>query len=138
MLVVFYNSRTEDISFLLLKYLCCGSIFVVIVCCSFKIFYLMLVRMYSGNIRYSQDFMFDVSIAKRQHKPISFDIFLPSFLIYFLIVLRIYREIKMKKRRGENNLKLQVLGDKLLWFKKEMDPSIEVVTPKDVLNLIQK
>lgn len=44
----------------------------------------------------------------------------------------------MKKRRGENNLKLQVLGDKLLWFKKEMDPSIEVVTPKDVLNLIQK
>lgn len=48
------------------------------------------------------------------------------------------REIKMKKRRGENNLKLQVLGDKLLWFKKEMDPSIEVVTPKDVLNLIQK
>lgn len=98
----------------------------------------MLVRMYSGNIRYLQDFMFDVSIAKRQHKPISFDIFLPSFLIYFLIVLRIYREIKMKKRRGENNLKLQVLGDKLLWFKKEMDPSIEVVTPKDVLNLIQK
>ncbi|XP_063592404.1 translation machinery-associated protein 16-like [Penaeus indicus] len=48
------------------------------------------------------------------------------------------REIKMKKRRGENNLKLQVLGDKLLWFKKEMDPSIEVFTSKDVLNMIQK
>ncbi|XP_042878154.1 translation machinery-associated protein 16-like [Penaeus japonicus] len=51
---------------------------------------------------------------------------------------KISREVKMKKRRGENNLKLQVLGDKLMWFKREMDSSKEVYAPKDVLDLIDR
>lgn len=48
------------------------------------------------------------------------------------------RSLKMQKRRGESNMKLQVLGDKLLWFKENMDPTIEVYSPSDVLDLIQR
>ncbi|XP_068228478.1 translation machinery-associated protein 16 isoform X2 [Palaemon carinicauda] len=44
----------------------------------------------------------------------------------------------MQKRQSESNMKLQVLGDKLLWFKENMDSSLEEYTPKDVLNLIQR
>ncbi|XP_068228477.1 translation machinery-associated protein 16 isoform X1 [Palaemon carinicauda] len=48
------------------------------------------------------------------------------------------RALKMQKRQSESNMKLQVLGDKLLWFKENMDSSLEEYTPKDVLNLIQR
>lgn len=48
------------------------------------------------------------------------------------------RSLKMQKRRSESNMKLQVLGDKLLWFKENMDSSLEKYTPMDILNLIQR
>lgn len=35
-------------------------------------------------------------------------------------------------------MKLQCLGDKLAWFKENMDQDLDVLTPRDVLTLIQK
>ncbi|XP_071529584.1 translation machinery-associated protein 16-like [Panulirus ornatus] len=51
---------------------------------------------------------------------------------------RYNRELKLKKRRGENNIKLQFLGDKLIWFKENMTQGKEQLTHKDILELIQK
>ncbi|KAK4314034.1 hypothetical protein Pmani_014653 [Petrolisthes manimaculis] len=51
---------------------------------------------------------------------------------------KISRQLKLQKRRGESNLKLQFLGDKLTWFKNNMDEELEVFTPRDVLELIQR
>lgn len=49
-----------------------------------------------------------------------------------------FRQLKLQKRRGESNLKFQFLGDKLSWFKNNLDPECEVYTPKDVAELIQR
>ncbi|XP_045609764.1 translation machinery-associated protein 16 isoform X2 [Procambarus clarkii] len=51
---------------------------------------------------------------------------------------KVSRDLKLQKRKGESNVKLQFLGDKLAWFKENMDQQLEEFTPKDVLELIQK
>uniref|UniRef100_A0A0N7ZDH0 Translation machinery-associated protein 16 n=1 Tax=Scylla olivacea TaxID=85551 RepID=A0A0N7ZDH0_SCYOL len=51
---------------------------------------------------------------------------------------KVSRELKLKKRRGDSNIKLQCLGDKLAWFKENMDQEVDVITPKHVLELIEK
>ncbi|MPC14283.1 translation machinery-associated protein 16-like [Portunus trituberculatus] len=51
---------------------------------------------------------------------------------------KVSRELKLKKRRGDSNIKLQCLGDKLAWFKENMDQEMDVITPGQVLELIQK
>ena len=44
----------------------------------------------------------------------------------------------MQKRRSESNMKLQVLGDKLLWFQENMDTTLEVFNPAEMVNLIHR
>ncbi|KAG0727158.1 Translation machinery-associated protein 16 [Chionoecetes opilio] len=48
------------------------------------------------------------------------------------------RELKLQKRRGDSNVKLQCFGDKLAWFRANMDQDLDVITPKHVLDLIMK
>lgn len=51
---------------------------------------------------------------------------------------KVSRDLKLKKRKGDTNIKLQCLGDKLAWFQENMDQEMDVITPKHVLELIQK
>ncbi|KAK7075278.1 translation machinery-associated protein 16 [Halocaridina rubra] len=48
------------------------------------------------------------------------------------------RSLKMQKRRGESNMKLQVIGDKLLWFRENMDATLEKYTPVALEELITR
>ena len=44
----------------------------------------------------------------------------------------------MKKRKQVTNKRLQVIGSKLVWFKENLDNSVESYTPQQVIQLFEK
>lgn len=51
---------------------------------------------------------------------------------------KICRDNKMSKQRSNRNLKLQMMSERLEWFKENMNEDLEVYTHMDLLDLIEQ
>lgn len=51
---------------------------------------------------------------------------------------KICRDNKISQKRSNSNLKLQMMADRLQWFKDNMNEDLEVYTPVDLLELIDQ
>lgn len=59
-------------------------------------------------------------------------------ILIILSFSTIFRDAKITKKKAFSNMKLQVLGEKLSWFKENFDTSLNCYSLEELEELIQK
>ncbi|RZC32747.1 BRCA1-A complex subunit BRE-like [Asbolus verrucosus] len=54
------------------------------------------------------------------------------------LIKQIQKEKSRDKKKKSNNIKLNILGEKLLWFRDNLEPNCAIYTPKQTVELIEK